>query len=323
MISVIIVDYKTAERCVKYINDFCRTSDYKDVSFVVVDNTPNEENGNVISENLLESGFARSENYNLNDMKFKHIRTFNRNGITVVYVSDKENRGFAFANNLGAEVAKNIFAPEYLLFSNSDIQLPEEFELSILKKELEDRKDVAMIGPKVVGLNGKDQSPGKYMSIYKRHIVPNLLWPMYKAIPKLKQINYDVVNNAQDGEVYRIIGAFMLAREKPFFEVGGFDEHTFLYAEEPILTERFREKGYKIWYTNEVKIIHEQGVSTTDRTKTGIENLLVKRKRVFDSEMYYYEKYRNCSRLDILLAKWMFQFYILKLRTLSFIIKVK
>ena len=106
---------------------------------------------------------------------------------------------------MGAEVAKNIFAPEYLLFSNSDIQLPEEFELSILKKELEDRKDVAMIGPKVVGLNGKDQSPGKYMSIYKRHIVPNLLWPMYKAIPKLKQINYDVVNNAQDGEVYRII----------------------------------------------------------------------------------------------------------------------
>ena len=86
MISVIIVDYKTAERCVKYINDFCRTSDYKDVSFVVVDNTPNEENGNVISENLLESGFARSENYNLNDMKFKHIRTFNRNGISIVYL---------------------------------------------------------------------------------------------------------------------------------------------------------------------------------------------------------------------------------------------
>lgn len=39
MISVIIVDYKTAERCVKYINDFCRTSDYNNVSFVVVDFT--------------------------------------------------------------------------------------------------------------------------------------------------------------------------------------------------------------------------------------------------------------------------------------------
>ena len=268
MISVIIVDYKTAERCVKYINDFCRTSDDKDVSFVVVDNTPNEENGNVISENLLKLGFAQSENYNLHDMKFKHIRTFNRNGITVVYVSDEDNRGFAFANNLGAKVAKNIFAPEYLLFSNSDIQLPEVFELSILKKDLEDRKDVAMIGPKVVGLNEKDQSPGKYMSIYKRHIIPNLLWPMHKAIPKLKQINYDVLNDAQDGEVYRIIGAFMLAKEKPFFEVDGFDEHTFLYAEEPILTERFRKKGYKVWYTNKVKIIHEQGISTTDRTKT-------------------------------------------------------
>ena len=197
MISVIIVDYKTAERCVKYINDFCRTSDDKDVSFVVVDNTPNEENGNVISENLLQLGFAQLENYNLHDMKFKYIRTFNRNGITVVYVSDEDNRGFAFANNLGAKVAKNIFAPEYLLFSNSDIQLPEVFELSILKKDLEDRKDVAMIGPKVVGLNEKDQSPGKYMSIYKRHIVPNLLWPMNKAIPKLKQINYDVVKTRQ------------------------------------------------------------------------------------------------------------------------------
>ena len=96
-----------------------------------------------------------------------------------------------------------------------------------------------------------------------------------------------------------------------------------MYAEEPILTERFREKGYKIWYTNEVKIIHEQGVSTTDRTKTGIENLLVKRKRVFDSEMYYYEKYRNCSRLDILLAKMDVSILYTETENLSFIIKVK
>lgn len=323
MISVIIVDYKTAERCVKYINDFCRTSDYNDVSFVVVDNTPNKKNGDEISEKLLRSNFAQSENYNLNGMKFKHVCAFIRNGITVIYVSNEENRGFAYANNLGAKVAKNIFAPEYLLFSNSDIQLPEAFELSALKIDLEKRKDVAMIGPKVVGLNGKDQSPGKYMSIYKRHIIPNLLWPIYKVIPKLKQMNYDVVNNASDGEAYRIIGAFMLTKEKPFWDVGGFDEHTFLYAEEPILTERFREKGYKVWYTDKVKIIHEQGVSTTDRTKTGIENLLVKRKRAFDSEMYYYEKYRNCSKLNIIFAKGMFQFYILKLRILSFIINVK
>lgn len=323
MISVIIVDYKTAERCVRYIEDLCRTSDDKDISFVIVDNTPNEENGNIIRENLLGLGFTRFDNCNLNDMKFKHMWTFNRNGIDVVYVSDEENRGFAVANNLGARVAKNIFAPEYLLFSNSDIQLPEVFEISVLKEKLENRKDVAVIGPKVVGLNGKDQSPGKYMSIYKRYIIPNFLWPIHKIIPKLKHVNYDVINNAQDGEVYRIIGAFMLVKEKPFFEVGGFDEHTFLYAEEPILTERFREKGYKVLYTNKVKIVHEQGVSTTDRTKTGIENLLVKRKRVFDSEIYYYENYRNCSKVDILLAKWMFRFYLLKLRILSFIIKVK
>ena len=113
MISVIIVDYNTAERCVKYINDFCRTSDYKDVSFVIVDNTPDEKNGNVISEKLLNSGFSQSDNYNLNDIKFKHIRAFSRNRITVVYVSDEKNRGFACANNLGAKVAKEIFLPEY------------------------------------------------------------------------------------------------------------------------------------------------------------------------------------------------------------------
>ena len=323
MISVIIVDYKTAERCAKYINDFCRTSDYTEVSFVVVDNSTNKKNGEILSKELLKSDFVQSENYNLDDMKFKQIRTFDRNGTTVVYVSDEENHGFAFSNNLGAKIAKIIFAPEYLLFSNSDIRLPEVFELSVLKKELDKRKDIAIIGPKVVGLNGKDQSPGKYMSIYKRYIIPNFLWPIYKVIPKLKQINYDTVNNAPDGEAYRIIGAFMLAKEKPFWDVDGFDEHTFLYAEEPILTERFLEKGYKVWYTDKVKIIHEQGVSTTDKTKTGIENLLVKRKRVFDSEMYYYKKYKNYSKLNILFAKWMFQFYILKLRILSSVINVK
>lgn len=319
MISVIIVDYKTAERCVKYINDFCRTSDYKDVSFVVVDNTPDEKNGNVISENLLESGFAQSENYNLNDMKFKHIWTFNRNGVTVIYVSDEENRGFAFANNLGAKVAKNIFSPEYLLFSNSDVQLPEVFELSALKKELENRENVAMVGPKVVGLDGKDQSPGKYVGIYKRHIVPNLLWPINKLIPGIKSFNKDLIENAQAGVVYRIIGAFMLTKTDCFFEVKGFDEKTFLYAEEPILSERLAENGLAVMYTPDVCIIHEQGLATTNRNLSNIQNLIIKRERVFESELYYYKTYKNISEFTKKLAILTFNFYLLKMKICAII----
>ena len=317
MVSVIIVDYKTASRCVQYISDFCDSSDIKDVSFVVVDNTKEPENGHVLIKGLISKGYTTKGSINIKCDNLRYQAILSKGGTNVIYVSKGENLGFARANNLGAMIAHQMFSPEFFLFSNSDIQLPKVLKLSLLVDILNSNENCAMVGPKVLGLDGKDQSPGRYLSIYRRHIIPELLWPVDKLIPGLKYINKDLIQNAGFGQVYRIIGAFMLIKTDRFFEVKGFDENTFLYAEEPILSERFAKQGLTVIYDPEVSIVHEQGVATTNKSLSDIQNLIIKRERVFKSELYYYVTYKGIGRFTEKLSECFFRFYLLKIKLYS------
>ena len=314
MISVIIIDYKTADRCVQYISDFYKASDIRDISFIIVDNTIEIENGQSVINGLIEDGYTINRSFNISYEAVRYQAVLTKEKTDAIYVSTGKNLGFAKANNLGAEIARQLFSPSFLLFSNSDIKLPEILKLSVLVDELNNNNNCAMVGPKVLGLDGKDQSPGKYLSIYKRHIVPELLWPINKLIPGLKFINKDLIQNAQSGLAYRIIGAFMLIKVVPFFEIKGFDEGTFLYAEEPIISEKFISQGLTVRYVSEVSIVHEQGVATTNRHLSNIKNLIIKRKRVFESEMYYYKKYRGINMFTEKLARLSFALYIFKIK---------
>ena len=80
-----------------------------------------------------------------------------------------------------------------------------------------------------------------------------------------------------------------------------FDPATFLYCEEPILSERYLRLGFKAFYMGEVSVIHEHGY-TSKQTHQPLQT----QKLNFDSQMYYYEKYRSVSRIVIGLAKLSF-----------------
>ena len=54
----------------------------------------------------------------------------------------------------------------------------------------------------------------------------------------------DLVYNANENNYHRLSGAFLMVRKSSFLDVEGFDDFTFLYAEESILSDRFRNKGF-------------------------------------------------------------------------------
>lgn len=293
LISVIIVEYNTPERTAAYVRDLSVSSDTDDLSFVIVDNYTKVDNESRLQQFLRKNGGSN---------------------VPLRYVHADKNLGYAAGNNLGAAKANEHFDPEYYLFSNSDIQLSKPFELNTLLKVLQDDPQVAVVGPRIVGPDGVTQSPSVCAGIVGKHIVSNLLWPVNLFIPSIHRLNRNVLDHPVTGPVDYVMGSFMLVKRSAFEEAGGFDEHTFLYAEEPILAERLLRKGYIEYYVNEVSLIHEEGGSTTDRSVSDMANLLKKRKRVFASEMYYYKQYRNTPEWLISIAWISFYCFCLKLR---------
>ena len=73
----------------------------------------------------------------------------------------------------------------------------------------------------------------------------------------------EVIAIAKERRYYRIIGGFFFLRIEIFEKVCGFDEATFLYAEEQILTENMKPHGFVVYYLRIKLVVHDQGQTTS------------------------------------------------------------
>ena len=77
-----------------------------------------------------------------------------------IYIINSElNLGVAKGNNLGVEFLYNNYPVDYLLFTNTDIIIKSDNVLDVLIEKIRNNKRIGIIGPNVVGLDGKRQSP--------------------------------------------------------------------------------------------------------------------------------------------------------------------
>ena len=104
----------------------------------------------------------------------------------------------------------------------------------------------------------------------------------------------------------------MLCDAYKFEKAGKFDEKTFLYAEELILSERMKKKGYKTYYESGATIIHEGGF-TTKKNYIPLRKL----KQRLESELYYYKEYKKVKPIYIKMTKVLFSFYSWKISILK------
>ena len=309
-LAVVIVEFKSWERTVQYVQDAFEAIHNATLRFIIVDNSCDYSN----SKHLIEELRLDKENKYTN-LHFQCIRT-NALG-TISLIITNANDGFAKANNYGLEYISTTCKSKYVLFSNNDIQFDVSFDIEKMVKCFNEDPSIAVVGPKVIGIDGKRQSPCRKVNIFNRWWKFELIWPFGHFLPRSKRDYYssksDLMKMDSDGKVYRILGAFMLCETSKILEVGGFDENTFLYAEEPILSERLLTKGWTTYYCNEVEITHEGGHSTK-KSFSDIKKLKLR----FNSEMYYYRTYCNISPVIISITRIIFNIYVCKYRLFSF-----
>lgn len=181
-----------------------------------------------------------------------------------------KNLGFGKGNNFLAQKARGTF----LLLLNSDTE--------ILGKAIYDLWDYyrsqnrfAFIGPKLLNSDLTPQS-----SCGPLYSPPVAFAALFLFGDRLKITRYSPNRIKPVGWVS---GACILTTKKYYEEVGGFDEQIFMYMEEIDLFKRAAQKGLKVGFYPEAKIIHYGFASSGSKSKPVI--------NVFKGYLYYYQKH--------------------------------
>lgn len=301
MLSIIIVNYKNEERTIKYVKEELVKITIPHI-IIVVNNQANKE-----SNTLLVNGLKAELILNIESAINKGSKCF--------VVSHSDNLGFAKGNNLGVNFCQVHFQINYYLFSNNDIVFINKNVVENLINKLKILRNVALIGPKVVGLDGKNQSPEPFISFWTKHIWMYWLTPFISIKKKQDWFKLDYSQKAEEGVHFKIMGSFFIVKAQDFVACGMMDESTFLYGEELILSERLKRIGKKAYYYPDVKILHEHGLTISKYINIRAKNL-----KQFESECYYYKTYKNVNNLSIFIARLTMVVY-LKFKQLSILKK--
>jgi GT2 family glycosyltransferase len=205
---------------------------------------------------------------------------------------DEENLGYARGNNKGVRFLNTIGTFTHYLFSNDDIEIKEPDILDVLADSMEAHADVACIGPRIIGIDGHDQSP------HDRYISPYRLigWKLFPWIRKKRQQSVMPPNEMPSSRyTYWVCGAFMMVEAASFLKVQMFDEATFLYFEEVILSERFLRIGKRVFFDSLVAVVHYEGGSSEKSNA-------LKHKQEMKSRTHYLKHYKHVNSLMVSLC---------------------
>lgn len=170
----------------------------------------------------------------------------------VKLVCNKENVGFAGANNQGAKLASG----DLLLLLNSDTVIIDD-TVKTLAHFINETENTAVC-PLILN---EDRSVQKD-PCYLRFPSPATALFYYNKI--LRQISvkifpsilFSTTNFEKPTEIDQLPGAALMIRKEVFEKIGGLDERFPLYFEDTDLSFRLKKKGYKLMVVPEVKIIH-------------------------------------------------------------------
>jgi GT2 family glycosyltransferase len=179
-------------------------------------------------------------------------------------IRNKINVGFAAACNIGISASS---AP-FLLFLNPDCFF-QPSAVSMLLTGLQSGNRLGMVGGLLVNEDGSEQGGG-------RRAVPTpwrsfvRAFGLYRFSNRWPRLFYDFHLHKQPlqgkpTEVEAISGACMLVKREAIDDVGLWDEGYFLHCEDLDWCMRFRQKGWKILFVPDAKIVHKRG--TCSRTR--------------------------------------------------------
>lgn len=252
MVIVNYNDYKTTIELLKSVKDYkCLDS------IVVVDNKSTDDS-------------------------IKHLKKYEDKKVIIIEASD--NKGYAAGLNIGAKFLNKKYNDCNIIFSNSDIIISKEEDLKKLSNDITDK--VVVVGPTIVQKN--EISRGWMLPSISDEIKFNLPY-ISRKYRKNVLYNDDYYNN--DLSLVGVVsGCIFCVSGSALKEVDYFDENTFLYYEEQILSKKLKDRNLQVAVDNNVVVIHNHSVTIDKNVKR-----INKYKILKESQRYYVKEYLHAS----------------------------
>lgn len=244
-VSVIIVNFNTRDlikNCITSIKKYTKSISYE---IIVVDNNSSDDSLEMLGD------------------EFHDVKT----------ISSSKNGGFAYANNLGMDVATG----RYILLLNSDTI----FIQDIFKKMvayMDTNKWIGILGPKLLNQDLTHQTSIAAFPTFFREFVHIFELKKILNVKIIKKLfvrygskigsndiaqymkNFQGIEEPEKVQV--LVGAAMLIRRSVIDDIGGLDERYFMYYEEMDFCYQALKAGWPCVYYPSTEIIHLIGQSS-------------------------------------------------------------
>lgn len=229
------------------------------------------------------------------------------------------NGGYASGNNFGIKYSEKQYKPKNIIISNPDI-IVSEASIKNICKFLDSNEDVAAASGLIHDINGIISKNSAWkLPTYKDLLIGTFL-TVYKFCEIVLKINssYDfnkLYNEKNQKKIFKVdvlSGCFFVIKDSVLRKINYFDERTFLYCEESILSHKIKEIGLKECVLCPEKIVHLEGVSVNKNIKSW----KTKNKILLDSRNVYLDNYLKVSKwkkvlYNILFSIGQYEYYIL------------
>lgn len=173
-------------------------------------------------------------------------------------VVNKENRGFAAANNQGMALAKG----RYFLLLNPDTEVVGD-ALARMIAYMNRHPQVGVLGPQLRYPDGRAQPSRRRFPTLATALLDST--PLQQVLPHNPVLRRYYIEDRPADETQPVdwlVGACLLVRRQVVEQVGGLDEEFFMYFEELDWCRRIRQAGWEIVYLPKATVIHYEGKSS-------------------------------------------------------------
>lgn len=228
LLSIVIVSFNTrkmTEECLKSVFD---NSSMMNVQVIVVDNDSKDG-----SCEMLEKQFP-----------------------SVILIRNKENRGFASANNQAFEYCTG----KYILLLNSDTIVLDDALLRSVNF-LEENKEVGGMGCRVLNTDRTLQRTCSGFPTLGRLLFMTLGLDRLKSFSAFDSYLYRFWERNDIREVEVISGCYLMVRKEVLDDTGKLDERFFFFGEETDWCYRMAKTGWRLLFFPYARIVHHGGGS--------------------------------------------------------------
>lgn len=235
------------------------------------------------------------DNNSTDDSIEKITREFT-NELRVTIIKTNHNGGYGSGNNIGIRYLSEVFHSEYILLCNPDVVVSKD-TVAYMENFMRNN-NYSIAAPFMCDKNGKRQ----YNSAFRIPSCMQYLFSFEMLYSKIRHPNFynDLCLTTQNViDVDGVSGSMFIMNTADMLKYGMFDEKIFLYAEEIVLSIKFKKAGKKVALLADHSFIHNHSVSISKTYKSHIKKHCI----CLKSQLYVIDQYYKASVIKRVLAR--------------------